>query len=428
MDKLGTNFLSHSSVPNGKEASDMNRPDFDALDQALADLYEDGPSLRFEKNWREAVRREEQTQMKQKKNIWKKVVLPIAAALVLVVGAGWAGTLEDGWNVSEETREARSSKTAYQDVNYSYTSGTALMSTAASGSSSSSAARENYAVEEAAYDMAAADMAADEAVSYGSDLDSGAPVPQPDNRKLIRTVDLSLRTETFEQDVEAIQQLLAQYGGYIENLYQQGEAGSRYGRSASLTMRVPSDKLDAFVEGVNGYGRVTSRSETTEDMTEQYADNEMRLQTLYTKMERLQTLLSQAENVSDMLKIENEIADTQYDLDRLEGRQLSIDRRVDMSYVYVNIQETIVQDEVVDGELTLGQRLKAALKASIEGMGRFGRNLLVFLVMAAPVIVPVAVIVLIVKLVKRSKKAKKESRDLMEDLLGDMDETNEENE
>lgn len=424
MDKMGTNLLSHSSVPNGEGASDMN--EYDALDQALADLYEDGPSLRFEKNWREAVRREEQTQMKQKKNIWKKVVLPIAAALVLVLGAGWAGTLEDGWNVSEESREERSGKVAYQEINSSYTGGTALMmsSTAASGSSSNSV--ESYAMKEASYDMAAAD----EAVSYGSEMDGGEMVPAVDNRKLIRTVDLSLRTETFEQDVEGIQQLLNQCGGYIENLYQQGEASSRYGRSASLTMRVPSDKLDAFVEGVSGYGRVTSRSETTEDMTEQYADNEMRLQTLRTKMDRLQTLLSQAENVSDMLKIEREIADTQYDLDRLEGRQLNIDRRVDMSYVYVNIQETIVQDEVDDEELTLGQRLKAALKASIEGLGRFGRNLLVFLVMAAPVIAPVAVIVLIVKLVKRGKKAKKESRDLMEDLLqaDTKDESDEENE
>ena len=426
MDKLGTNFLSHSSVPNGKEASDMNRPEYDALDQALADLYGDGPSLRFEKNWREAVRREEQTQMNQKKNLWKKTVLPIAAALVLVLGAGWAGTLESDWSASEEPREGRSSKMAYQDVNYSYTEGAALMSTAASGSSSNmvSASSKDYVAEEAAYDMAM-----EETASAAGTFDNGA-APVADNRKLIRTVDLSLRTETFDQDVESIQQLLSQYGGYIENLYQQGEAGSRYGRSANLTMRVPSQHLDVFVEGVSGHGRVISRSETTEDMTEQYSDNEMRILTLRTKMERLQTLLSQAEDVSDMLKIESEIADTQYDLDRLEGRQLNIDRRVDMSYVYVNVQESVVQDDVDDEELTLGQRLQAAFKASVEGLGRFGRNLLVFLVMAAPVIVPVALIVLVVKLVKRGKKAKVEEHDLMEDLLqaDTMDESDEENE
>lgn len=426
MDKLGTNLHPSSSVLDGEEASEMNRPEYDALDQALADLYEDGPSLRFEKNWREAVRREEQTQMKQK-NIWKKVVLPIAAALVLVLGAGWAGQLEGEMSdtAAWEVREERSSKTGYETTMYS-AAPSALMSGASSGgSSNSSMSSKDFAMEEAAYDMSADEAVSAAGASYGD------AIPEPvDNRKLIRTVDLSLRTETFEQDVEGIQQLLAQYGGYIENLYQQGEAGSRYGRSASLTMRVPSQHLDAFVEGVSGYGRVTSRSETTEDMTEQYTDNEMRIQTLRTKMDRLTTLLSQAKSVSDMLKIESEIADTQYDLERLEGRQLNIDRRVDMSYVYVNVQETIVQDDAEDEELTLGQRLKAAFKASIEGLSRFGRNLLVFLVMAAPVIVPVVVIVVIIKLVKRSRKANKEPHDLLADVLDTdaADESDEENE
>ena len=426
MDKLGTNFLFNSSVPDGKEASDMNRPKHDALDQALAKLYEDGPSLRFERNWREAVRREEQTQMKQnKKNIWKNTVLPIAAALVLVLGAGWAGQMED--NIGRNailTSESRSAKSAGDaGVNYSYSSGTsgvALMSMGAS---------KDYAVSEASYDEAAYDA---EMVAAGGEAIANSSMGQnnTDPRKLIRTVDISLKTEAFDADVEGIQQLLSQYGGYIESMHQNGEAGSYYGRSASLTMRVPSEHLDAFLTGLDGFGRVTSRSETTEDMTEQYTDNEARIQTLRTKLERLNTLLGQAEDVSDMLEIESEIADTQYQLDRYESRQLNIDRKVDMSYVYVNVQETVVRDDVDDEELTLGQRLSAAFKASIEGLGRFGRNLLVFLVMAAPVIVPVVLIVLVIKLVRKNRKSKEEPRDLLTDVLAEdmAEETDEENE
>ena len=431
MDKLGTNFLFNSSVPDGKEASGMNRPEYDALDQALAQLYEDGPSLRFERSWREAVRREEQTQMKQnKKNIWKNTVLPIAAALVLVLGAGWAGQMEG--NIGRNailTSESGSAKSAGDaGVNYSYSSGTsgvALMSMGAS---------KDYAVSETSYDEAAYEEAAydTEMVAAGGEAIANSSMGQnnTDTRKLIRTVDISLKTEAFDADVEGIQQLLSQYGGYIESMHQNGEAGSYYGRSASLTMRVPSEHLDAFLTGLDGFGRVTSRSETTEDMTEQYTDNEARIQTLRTKLERLNTLLSQAEDVSDMLEIESEIADTQYQLDRYESRQLNIDRKVDMSYVYVNVQETVVRDDVDDEELTLGQRLSAAFKASIEGLGRFGRNLLVFLVMAAPVIVPVVLIVLVIKLVRKNRKSKEAPRDLLTDVLAEdmAEETDEENE
>ncbi len=394
MDKSGTNHPSASSVLYRKEASGMEHNQNERmLDAALADLYNTAPSLRFEKNWREAVRREEQTQMKNRKNIWLKTVLPIAAALVLILGAGWAGDVMDSYDAVSDRQEARSAK-LMANTSYSAASGSSLAGTYG--------AVEEYAVAESADYGVSYDTAASTVTAANGSMEIAAQ----DNRKLVRTVDISLRTEHFDEDSAAIQALLAQYGGYVENFYLSGEAGSTYGRTANLTMRVPSEHLDAFVTGVAGFGKVLSRSETTEDMTEQYTDNETRIKTLNTKMERLLSLLSQAEEVSDILEIESEIADTQYQLDRYQSRQLNIDRRVDMSYVYVNLTEAVVQDNVDDEELTLGQRLSAAFEASIEGLGRFARNLLVFLVMALPVIVPVAVIVVIILLVRRSRKAK----------------------
>ncbi len=419
---LGTDPRSTSSVPNEKEASDMRRPQYDALDQALADLYGEGTSLRFEKNWREAVRREEQAQMKQHKKLnWKKTVLPIAAALVLVLGANWAGQQEYGRMgdslPAPSPREGRSSKTAYSDApsyGSASSSGVVMMSMSASN---------DAGAEPAAYEESADHDFAQAPAGGSNDVQM---VPNT-VRKLIRMVDISLRTETFDADMDGIQQLLTQCGGYVENLHVNGEAGSHYGRSASLTVRVPAQQLDHFLGGVSGYGRVTSRSETTQDMTEQYADNELRINTLRTKIERLTTLLSQAQDVSDILEIEGELADTQYELDRYESQQLSIDRRVDMSYVYINLQETVVQDTVDDEELTLGQRLKAAFKASMAGTGRFLRNLLIFMVMALPVIVPVALVWLLVRVIRKKRKAGKAGeesakqpdqapRDLLSDL------------
>ncbi len=395
MDNLGTKQDGFSSVPDRKEASDLKQNELDrTLDQALAGLYGEVPSPGFDAAWRSAIKREEQMQMKKTNvnitRVWKKYVLPVAAALVLIFGAQWAGNvMDDNVNMTEYgytvVKESRSSKSAdYDSVSTSgSTNGAALMSFSSA-------------------DVAAADVD----MGAGMAVEESVELAAEDHRKLIRTVDLSLRSNNFAADVEAIQQLLATYGGYVESLYQYGEEGSLYGRSVSLSMRVPSEHLDTFVSGVSGFGKVISRSESTQDMTEQYTDNEVRIQTLRTKMERLNTLLSQAENVSDILEIESEIADTQYQLDRYETAQLNIDRKVDMSYVYVNVQEAVVQDTVDDEDISLGQRLKAALKASVEGLIRFGRNLLVFLVMALPVIIPVAVVAVVIWLVRRNKKNK----------------------
>ena len=68
----------------------------DRLDAALSRLYQktDAPES-FETGWRAAVRREESIRMTNQpnqKNIFTKRLVPVLAALVLVVGGLWAGT------------------------------------------------------------------------------------------------------------------------------------------------------------------------------------------------------------------------------------------------------------------------------------------------------------------------------------------------
>ena len=64
-------------------------PETDALDHALTTLYQQDANVpaRFGAAWRDAIRREEQIQMKKQpfaKRFWK-IALPTAAALVLVL-------------------------------------------------------------------------------------------------------------------------------------------------------------------------------------------------------------------------------------------------------------------------------------------------------------------------------------------------------
>ena len=187
-------------------------------------------------------------------------------------------------------------------------------------------------------------------------------------------------------------------GGYIENLYQYGETV----RNISLSMRVPSEKLDDFLLSLEGAGRVTDRSESTTDMTTQYYDNEARLKTLYEKRDRLNELLKQAENVSDLIEIESAIADTQYQIDSYETSQRSIDRQVDMSFVYLRLVEE--EQTVVNPELGLGERIRAGFADSINWMEEMLRNIIVFVVMASPVIALCAVVWLGWKIIRKLKK------------------------
>jgi len=305
------------------------------------------------------------------KRIWKRLV-PALCVMVLVLGGLWAGELDNSVNMAADQ--------------YAYTTVTASRS--ASGSSNGLNAKYSMMAVEESYDTAAAyDMGV---TTYGA--------VQQTERKLVRSADLSIRTNAFDDALAHVQEKLTQMGGYIENLYQYGENV----RHISLTMRVPSEKLDDFLLSLEGAGKVTNRSESTVDMTTEYYDNEARLNTLYDKRDRLNELLLKAENVSDLIEIESAIADTQYQIDSYETSQRSIDRQVDMSCVNLTLMEQ--EQTVVNPELTLMERIRAGFADSIEWLGGFIRDMIVFVVMASPVIAVIAVVWLGWKLIRKLKK------------------------
>lgn len=347
------------------------------IDKRLSRLYAAPVPESFETGWRAEIRREESMQSMNKINwngMWKRVA-PALCALVLVLGGLWAGTLED--------------QTDYAATEQAMVMTSRSMSSGASNSSAKRAA---------SYDMLAAEEAEyDTGTAYDYGVTTYGAVPQED-RKLVRTASLTVRTDAFDAALEQVEQAVSELGGYIENLYQYGEEIRRI----TLSMRVPSEKLDAFLASMEGAGKVTDRSESTTDMTVQYADNQARLDTLYQKRDRLSELLAKAENVSDLIEIESAIADTQYQIDSYETSQRSIDRQVDMSAVSVTLVE---QEQAADNpELTLGQRIRAGLAASISWLEELGRNIIVFVVMAAPVAVPLAAVWVVWRIIRKMRR------------------------
>ena len=367
-----------------------------ALEQALCRLYQsEEPPAGFETGWRAAVRREESMMRMAEKStrrpLWRAIV-PACAALVLVAGSLWAGTLDLEGAAPSEKSAATGAGYADSASTTSYSAPNAMMARSA---------------DTATYDLYAAE---ESGASTGGTSAADAATEASAGQKLVRAASLTLRTTAFEADLESVQALLDSLGGYVENLYEYGDVESGDTRTASLSVRVPSENLDAFLTGVEGVGRVTDRSESVTDMTVQYTDNQTRLETLYAKMERLNQLMAQAQEVSDLIELESAIADTQYEIERYETSQRDIDRRVDMSAVSVTLLEDSPAQSATAEDIGLGERLGAALRASLRWLGGFLRNMLVFVTMILPVAVPVAAIAAVVWLVvrRRSPRAPKD--------------------
>ena len=221
--------------------------------------------------------------------------------------------------------------------------------------------------------------------------------------KIIRTVSLSLGSGTFAQDLETLQGLCKEAGGWISYISVSGDE-AQASRRASLTLRVPEEKLDAFLQGAGELGRVISQTETAQDVTASYQDIAARLTTQQAKMERLQALMSETATLSELLELESAIADTQYTLDSLQSQLNQTDDQVAYATVDVSLREESSADTVASRDISLGERLIAGLQTGWDTFWSFCKDMLVFLSAALPYLAVLAILVIPVRLVIRKKR------------------------
>ena len=327
----------------------------------------------FSAGWRRMVREESMLEKKtQKKKNWQNW-LAAAAAVVFVLG----GTLltRDQFGKKGETGYDTYGAALY-DNGASYDMQTSLKRSAPDAI--------NYAV------MDANVYAAEESANVKAE-------------KIIRTVSFTLKTLEYERDLEKIQETAAEMGGRMEYLSANGEDGGTALRSAHLTLRIPSEKLDEFISGAQGIGKLTSMTQQSQDVSEAYYDTQARLETQLQKMERLQILMKDAENIADLIEIESAIADTQYWIDHYTGQKNHYDDQVDYSTVSVSLQEIRVAEEE---EISLWQRMISGLRDSLAGGVAFLGDLMVFLMAAAPWLMITGIAIFVVKKIGKRRKEK----------------------
>lgn len=88
-----------------------------------------------------------------------------------------------------------------------------------------------------------------------------------------------------------------------------------------VVVRVPVAKFEALFAELRTYGRVLSETRRAEDVTEEYVDLGIRLDTARRARERLTALLEKADKVEDVLKIEEQLRRLTEEIERMEGRR-----------------------------------------------------------------------------------------------------------
>src|SRR6266508_875499 len=244
--------------------------------------------------------------------------------------------------------------------------------------------------------MEAAPAAPAQSASGGATaLDQGnapanAPAPgaqQDLQRLVIKTADLSLQVDSARDAEAALRTLVGQLGGYVVKVETSGTDESM---SSHVIFRVPADRFDQALSGVQGLAKkVLARTIGGDDVTEEFVDLESRLKNLEATRDRLQSFLDKAETVDDALKVNQSLSDLQGQIEQLKGRKQFLERSASLSTISVTLSPLPAIVPIIGEE---GWQPLGVARDALRGLVSFGQGLATLMIVAlvwAPVWLPI---------------------------------------
>lgn len=234
-------------------------------------------------------------------------------------------------------------------------------------------------------------MAGDSEVAVGAtDLD----------RSVITTGYVTVTVDNpLEASGEAIR-IAEQAGGRVDGRSEYAPSGGNKG-SATLTLRIPADKLTATLDQLKELGAVQEVSLNSSDVTMVTQDLEARITAYRASIERLLALVETATDTDTLIQLETAITDRQAQLESLESEQRYYDDQISLSTVTLNLVSDYTAPVAEPDTFLTG------LLAGWNAFVAFFAGLLVALGVLLPWIIFAGIVTLvIILLVKRSNRRK----------------------
>ena len=166
--------------------------------------------------------------------------------------------------------------------------------------------------------MEKADSAATSVPPGETVLQSGNPVINDWDKKIIKTAHVTLELEDYDTYNTSIHIRLKGYGAYIAAESQQETTGQILNE---MTIKVPVDKFDILLQSIAGDGiKILEKNITTEDVTGEMVDTKARREAKKAIRSKYMELLKQAKNMEEILQVQNEINAIQEEMEAAASR------------------------------------------------------------------------------------------------------------
>ena len=149
-------------------------------------------------------------------------------------------------------------------------------------------------------------------------------------RKLIKTGNVNLEVDSFDNIEDLLSEFVAAYKGYITDT-----TLNEY--SYYATIKIPAVSFEDAMSSLGNLGKIKYKSENSRDVTEEFYDLESRLETKKILKEKFESYLKKANDMKELLEIEKQLNEVIADLDAMESHMKRLSGEIEYSTIYINM-------------------------------------------------------------------------------------------
>ncbi len=219
------------------------------------------------------------------------------------------------------------------------------------------------------------------------------------DQKIIRTGLMTVESKNVLKSKSSLDATVKKLGGY----YEQDESENNHRViDYNLAIRVPASNFDKLVNSIEkGGDKVSNKSISADNVTEEYFDLKTRLENKRAYLKRYQELLNRANSIEEVLKIEGTIRPLEEEIESREGRIRFLNDQVGFSTLHINLFQKLAYYDKPN-EDTFTDRVMRALGNGWSAIG----HLTIGLLTMWPFLILIGLAIFFVRRYSRRKKGK----------------------
>ena len=248
-------------------------------------------------------------------------------------------------------------------------------------------------------DMEVADEDMSSISSAGAEMDSRMQEPNLIiDKKIIKDARIGLEVDNYSEYRSKLDSAIIRAKGYISS---DNMDKNDYNINCQLVIRIPANYFDKFISTLEkGFEKLLYKNISARDVTEEFIDIEVRLNTKKEVEKRYIQLLSKAKNIKEILEVEEKLRVLREEIESKEGRLKYLKKQVSYSTIYLHITQNYEYKYEPEKEKNFFQRLFKSLDKGWKGFIVF----VLFLFRIWPVILIGVFTFYYIRSIRRKKK------------------------